>query len=86
MVTEVHVVAPEALDDLDPGPDEGVALLSVRAGRFDAWADRVAALRPVAWLLAGAASIDGLDPRPPVARTAEIRPGLLRRIFLERPI
>jgi len=79
----VDVITIERLADLEPTSDEGVALLSVRSGRFDDLSDRIATLRPAAWLLGGAAAIDDLRVGPGVAaaRCAEVRPRLLERVL-----
>ncbi len=79
----IDVIPREHFPDLSLGEDEGVALLAVRSGRFDAMADVVTTRRPAVWLLAGAAAIDPLAVAPgvPVARCAEVRPSLLERVL-----
>lgn len=79
----VDVIRTHSFAGLSLGEDEGVALLSVRSGRFDDVAALLGALRPAVWLLAGAVAIDppAFVPGVPVARCAEVRPSLLERVL-----
>ena len=89
---QVRVIRPEALASLPCEPNDGVALLAARAGRFTPWLDRLPMLEAGTWVVAGAAALDRIELPRAVrgVRTPEIRPQLLQRILspdlLVRPI